>query len=224
VPRTKPPEPRAKDKEDDKDEKLSDEAQKAKEAEEKARTDEGEQAMSQLAESLRTRAAAGEDFAKLQKEAFEAAGGKMQTTTVNLPSVRRSALSPGQAAVFDLKPGEVSQVINDAGGHYIYKVNSKSEVPLDQAKNEIRSKLQNDRMKEMMDKLNSSFKVESNEAYFGPPSPAGPMGSPMRPPMGTPPRMQNQRNVPSPAPPGSTPPPPQPQTPAPAQPPAATPN
>ena len=225
VPRTKPSEPKAKEKEGDKDKKLSEEAQKAKEAEEKARTEEGEQEMSKLAESLRARAAAGEDFAKLQKEAFEAGGMKMQTTTVNLPSVRRSALPPAQTAVFDLKPGEVSQVINDAGGHYIYKVNSKSEVPLDQAKNEIRSKLQNDRMKERMDKLNSSFKVESNEAYFGPPSPAGPMGGPMRPnQMGTPPRMQNQRNPPSPAPPGTTPPPPQPQTPAPTQPPAATPN
>jgi parvulin-like peptidyl-prolyl isomerase len=225
VPRSKPPEPGAKEKEDDKDEKLSEEGQKAKAAEEKAKTEEGEQAMSKLAESLRARAAAGEDFATLQKEAFEAAGMKMQTTTVNLPSLRRSALPPAQAAVFDLKPGEVSQVINDAGGHYIYKVNSKSEVPLDQAKNEIRSKLQNDRMKEMMDKLNGSFKVETNDAYFGPPAPAGPMGGPMRPnPMGTPPRMQNQRSTPSPAPPGSTPPPPQPQTPAPAQPPAATPN
>jgi hypothetical protein len=225
VPRTKPPEPGAKEKEDDKDEKLSEEGQKAKAAEEKARTEEGEQAMNKLAENLRARAAAGEDFAKLQKEAFEAAGMKMQTTTVNLPSLRRSGLPPAQAAVFDLKPGEVSQVINDAGGHYIYKVNGKSQVPLDQAKSEIRSKLQNDRMKEMMDKLNNSFKVETNEAYFGPPSPAGPMGGPMRPnQMGTPPRMQNQRNTPSPAPPGSTPPPPQPQTPAPAQPPAATPN
>jgi parvulin-like peptidyl-prolyl isomerase len=225
VPRSKPPEPGAKEKEDDKDEKLSEEGQKAKAAEEKAKTEEGEQAMSKLAESLRARAAAGEDFAKLQKEAFEAAGMKMQTTTVNLPSLRRSALPPAQAAVFDLKPGEVSQVVNDAGGHYIYKVNSKSEVPLDQAKSEIRGKLQNDRMKEMMDKLNNSFKVETNDAYFGPPAPAGPMGGPMRPnPMGTPPRMQNQRSAPNPAAPGSTPPPPQPQTPAPAQPPAATPN
>ena len=66
VPRTKQNEPEAK--EDEKNEKLSEEAQKAKQAAEKAKADEAEQAMTQLAESLRARAAAGEDFAKLQKE------------------------------------------------------------------------------------------------------------------------------------------------------------
>jgi hypothetical protein len=218
VPRTKQPEPDVK--EEDKNQKLSEEAQKAKQAEEKAKVEEGEQAMSKLAENLRARAAAGEDFAKLQKEAFEAAGMKMQSPTVNLPTVRRTALPPTQAAVFDSKPREVTQVINDAGGHYIYKINSKSEVPLEQAQNEIHSKLQNDRMKERMDKLNSSFKIETNEAYFGPSAPAGPMGGPMRPGQMAPaPRNQNQRNAPDPMAPAA-----QPQTPVPAQPPAATPN
>jgi hypothetical protein len=204
VPRTKQNEPEAK--ETEKPEKLTEEAQKAKQAEEKKKAEESEQAMTQLAESLRARAAAGEDFAKLQKEAFTAAGMKMDSPTVNLPSVRRNGLAPAQAAVLDLKPGEVSQVINDAGGHYIYKVNSKSEIPLDQVKNEIRSKLQNDRMREMMEKLSNPSQVETNEAYFGPggvgPAPP-PRPSRLAPP--TAPRAQ-------------------PQTAPPAQPPAATPN
>ncbi|MGD1078625.1 MAG: peptidylprolyl isomerase [Candidatus Sulfotelmatobacter sp.] len=218
VPRTKQGEAEAK--EDEKNEKLSEEAQKAKQAEEKTKAEEGEQAMTQLAESLRGQAAAGEDFAKLQKEAYAAAGMKIESPTVNLPTVRRTALPPTQAAVFDLKPGDVSQVINDSGGHYIFKVNSKSEIPLDQAKNEIHGKLQNDRMREMMDKLNNSFKVETNEAYFGPAAPAGPMGGHMGPgQMAPPPRIQNQRNAPGPNPPTA-----QPQTPPPAQPPASTPN
>jgi hypothetical protein len=224
VPRTKQPEPETKE-ETEKNAKLGEEEQKAKQAEEKTKREEGEQAMTQLAESLRTRAAAGEDFVTLQKEAFAAAGMKIQSPTVNLPSVRRNGLSPTQAAVFDLKAGEISQVINDAGGHYIFKVNSKTEIPLDQAQTEIRSKLQNERMKEMMEKLNSSFKTETNEAYFGPPSPAGPMGGPMRPGQMPPPRIQNRQNAPSPMAPQS-----QPQTPAqqptppPTQPPAAPPN
>jgi hypothetical protein len=202
VPRNKQPEPEVKSE----NEKPGEEAQKAKQAEEQAKRQEGEQAMTQLAESLRTRAAAGEDFAKLQKEAYAAAGMKIESPTVNLPSVRRTGLPPTQAAVFDLKPGEVSPVISDAGGHYIFKVNSKSEVPLDQAKNEIQSKLQNERMKEQMEKLNNSFKVETNEAYFGPPTPAGPMGGPMRPGPMQSPRMQNRQNAPSPASPPQQPP------------------
>jgi PPIC-type PPIASE domain len=219
VPRTKQPDTGAK-LEDEKNDKLSEEAQKAKQAEDKAKVEEGEQAMSKLAESLRARAAAGEDFAKLQKEAFDAAGMKMQSSTVNLPSVRRTALSPTQAAVFDLKAGEVSQVINDAGGHYVYKVNSKSEIPLDQATNEIKSKLQNDRMRQMMDDVNKSFKVETNEAYFGPSVPAAPMGGrPVGGPMAPTPRNPNLPNAP-----GQAPTTAQPQTPPPTPPPAANPN
>jgi hypothetical protein len=208
VPRTKQGEADAKEEDEEKGEKLSEEAQKAKEATEKAKADEAEQTMTKLAESLRTRAAAGEDFPKLQKEAFDAAGMKIESPTVNLPKVRRTGLPPAHATVFDLKAGEVSQVINDSGGHYIYKVNSKETLPMDQVKDEIHSKLQNDRNREMMEKVNGSFKVETNEMYFGP-------GGPMQPP----PRMPNPRMVPSPTTPQA-----RPQGAPPAQPPAAKPN
>lgn len=177
VPRMKQVEPELKD---EKDGKLTDEQQKEKEASDKAKQEEGEKAMSKLADDLRARAAAGEDFMKLQKEAFEAAGMKIESPTVSLPNIRRSGLPPAHAAVLDLKPGDVSPVISDSGGHYVYKVISKSEVPLDQASNEIKGRMQNDRMREQMDTLNNSFKVETNEAYFGAAG-ANPMPRPMRP-------------------------------------------
>ena len=104
VPRTKQVEADAKE-DEDKDEKLTEEQQKAKEAAEKAKAEEGEQAMSKLAEGLRERAAAGEDFVKLQKEAFEAGGMKIESPTVTLPKVRRTGLPPAHAAVFELKAG-----------------------------------------------------------------------------------------------------------------------
>jgi hypothetical protein len=221
VPRTKQPSADAKEEAKDdaeKDKNLSEDAKKAKEAEDKAKADQAEQEMTKLAESLRARAAAGEDFVKLQKEAFEAAGMKIEAPTVNLPSVRRTGLQAGHAAVFDLKPGEVSQVINDAGGHYIYKVNSKDEMTLEQATNEIRGKLQNDRTRKMMDDLNSSFKVETNDQYFpggvsAAPPPRVPRPRPGMPPNGGP------QGVPQGGAPAA-----QPQTPPPAQAPAAKPN
>jgi len=184
VPRTKQGENEAKEEDEQKDEKLTGEQKKAKEAAEKAKADDAEQAMTKLAADLRGRAAAGEDIAKLQKEAFDAAGMKIESPTVNLPNVRRTGLPAGHAEVFNLKPGEVSQVISDTGGHYIYKLNSKSEMSLDQARNEIHGRLQNDRMRDRMEKLNSSFKVETNEAYFGPGG-AGPMPPPRMPRPGT---------------------------------------
>jgi hypothetical protein len=209
VPRTKQPDAEAKedDEKGDKDEKLSDDAKKAKEAAEKAKSDAAEQEMSKLAESLRARAAAGEDIAKLQKEAFDAAGMKIESPTVKLPNVRRTGLPPGHAAVFDLKPGDVSQVISDSGGHYIYKVNSVEHMTLDQATNEIHSKLQSDRTREMMDKATNSFKVETNDKYFGP----GGVGA------APPPRMPRPRPMPQTM-------PGQQQGPPPSQPPAEKPN
>jgi hypothetical protein len=183
VPRMKQIEPEKL--QEEKEAKAGDQQQK--EAAEKARQEEGEKAMTKLADDLRARAAAGEDFLKLQKEAFEAAGMKIESPTVTLPNIRRSGLPPAHAAVFDLKPGEVSPVISDSGGHYIYKVVSKNEMTLDQAKTEIQGKLQTERMKEEMDKLNNSFKVETNEAYFGPGGPNPTAPRPMRPRPGMPP-------------------------------------
>jgi parvulin-like peptidyl-prolyl isomerase len=216
VPRNKQVQPEAKDKEDeDKDEKLTDEQkkekEKEKEAEEKTKTEQGEADMTKLAETLRERAVAGEDFAKLQKEAFEAAGMKIESPTVTLPKVRRTGLPPAHAAVFDLKVGEVSQVISDSGGHYIYKVDTKDQLTLDQARQEIQTALQSKRTKDMLDKVNGSFQVETNEAYFGPMTPAIPPG-----------RGGISQHMPNPR----TPPGPVPATPngsgAPAQPPAQT--
>jgi hypothetical protein len=193
VPRNK--QPSAEDKEEEakeakEPEKLTDEQQKAKEADEKAKQEKGEQELNKLADDLRTRAAAGEDFTKLQKEAFEAAGTKVENPTVNLPKVRRTGLPAAQTSVFDLKQGEVSQVISDNGGHYIYKVVGKEVLPLDQVKDEIHNKLKSERTKEMMDKYTNSFQSVPNEAYFGPATgpgtPASPRSRGLRPQMAPP--------------------------------------
>lgn len=188
-----------KDAKDEKDAKLTPEQQQKQKAD-------TEQEEAKLAESLRTQAAAGEDFVKLQKEAYDAAGMKMDAPPINLPKVRRNGLPPGQVAVFDLKEGEVSQVISDPGGHYIYKVKAIVQMPMDdQLKNEIHGMLQGQQQREEMDKYQKSYTVQTNEEYFGPPAPAGP-----------PPGARTLPNrVPRTAPTGA-----QPQTPTPAQPPA----
>ncbi len=207
VPRTKQIESDAKE-DDAKDEKLTDDQKKAKEAADKAKQDEAEQAMTKLAEDLRARAAAGEDFQALQKEAFTAAGMKIESPTVKIPGVRRTGLPAAHAAVFDLKRGEVSAVINDSGGHYIYKLESKNEIPLEQAKQEIHNTLVNQRTRDMMEKVNNSFKVETNDAYFGP----GPVAAPPQQ------RLPNRRPMGAPGNTGA-----QPQTPPASQPPAQAP-
>ncbi|MDQ1387050.1 MAG: hypothetical protein QOF56_504 [Acidobacteriaceae bacterium] len=197
-------------------EKLTEEQQKAKEAADKAKQEQGEQEMNKLAETLRARGAAGEDFAKLQKEAFEAAGTKVDNPTVNLPKVRRTGLPPAHAAVFELKTGEVSAVISDNGGHYVYKVVSRETLPLDAVKEEIHNKLKSEHMKETMDKYTNSFQAVPNEAYFGQAAPAEPAG--MR---QAPPRHMHPQMAPPPTQPQAQPQTPPPAANPPAQPPAA---
>jgi hypothetical protein len=184
-------------------EKLTEEQQKAKEAADKAKQEQGEQEMNKLADAVRARGAAGEDFAKLQKEAFEASGTKVENPTVNLPKVRRTGLPPAHAAVFDLKAGEVSAVISDNGGHYVYKVVGKEVLPLDQVKEEIHNKLKNEHMKETMDKYTNSFQAVPNEAYFGAAAAAPAVGG-MR--QGPPPHMQRPQMAPPPTQPQAAPP------------------
>jgi hypothetical protein len=179
VPRFKQAEP---EKEDAKS--MTDDERKAKEAADKAKQQEGEQEMTKLADSLRAKAASGTDFTELQKEAYAAAGEKVENPVANLPKVRRTGLPPAHAAVFDLKVGDVSQVISDNGGHYVYKIVSKEELPLDQTlQTEIHNKLRSERMKELMDKYTNSFQAIPNEAYFGPAEgPEGIMRGPHLPP------------------------------------------
>jgi hypothetical protein len=224
IPRYKQPSAEEKEQAKGKEtEKLTEEEQKAKEAADKAKQEKGEKELNELAESLRQRAVAGEDFTKLQKEAFEAAGTKVENPTVNLPKVRRTGLPPAHVAVFDLKAGEVSQVISDNGGHYIYKVVSKEVLPLDdKMTGEIHTKLKSERLKEMMDKYTNSFQATTNEAYFGPaPAPGQQQpGQPrMRPRPGaaTPPQAQPQGAAPQAPPPATNAPA---QTPAPTTPPS----
>jgi hypothetical protein len=193
VPRFKQAEPDSKP-----EGQMTDDERKKKEADDKAKQEQGEQDLTKLADTLRAQAASGEDFTKLQKEAFEAAGEKVENPTVNLPKVRRTGLPPAHAVVFDLKVGEVSQVISDNGGHYVYKVVSKEVLPLDQVKDEIHNKLKSEQMKAIMDKYNGSFEAVPNEAYFGPPQAPGMHGAP-------PPHMPHPARAPM-APPQSAPP------------------
>ncbi len=120
-----------------------------------------------LAQKLQQRAAAGEDFDQLQKEAFAAAKNKGTPPSADMGERRRLTLPPNQeGVVFGLKPGGVSGALEEVSGFYIYKVVSKDQVPLDKVHDEIKSALGRERFRESMDKLRNSVKPTFNEAYF----------------------------------------------------------
>ena len=139
--------------------------------------------MKAVAEKLRARAAAGEDFDKLQTEAFAAAGLKAKAPNTDMGKLRRTALPPAHAEAFDLKPGQVSSLITDGSGYFVYKMGEKDTMPLDQAKEEIHNVLRAQRMQESMEALQKAASPELNEEYFGPEMPNPGMKPPMRRPM-----------------------------------------
>jgi hypothetical protein len=157
--------------------------QKLTDADEKKETEAGEKAMKDEAEKLHAQAVAGTPFAKLQDEAFEAAGIKSGAPTTDMQKMRRSMLPPDQATVMDQKPGEISALITDQNGYFIYKLKSKDMIPIDQAKDEIRSQLRAERFQASMKAIQDSATPALDDKYFGAPPPMPPRpGMPQMPP------------------------------------------
>jgi hypothetical protein len=141
-------------------------AAKLSEAEEKEREKNAELEMTKLAEALHARAAKGESFETLQKEAYQVAGLKSNPPNASMGRIRRTGLPPGHDAVFNLKVGEVSSVFSDSGGHTIYRVDAITMETQAEAKDEIHSLLKSQRMRESMEKITGPFSTEVNDAYF----------------------------------------------------------
>jgi hypothetical protein len=133
-----------------------------------------EEAMKAEAEKLRKRAVAGEDFSKLQAEAYQTAGIKAAPNP-SLGKIRRISLPRDQVSVMDLKPGEVSPVIEAINGYFIYKIKAKETLTLEQTREEIKGILRSQRLQEETQSIEESAVSTLNENYFhrqGPP-PAG---------------------------------------------------
>jgi hypothetical protein len=154
-------------------------------AAEKKRQKDAEEVMQKEADSLHARVVAGESFAKLQDEAYALAGLKTKAPGTKMGKVRRAALPPAHASVMDLKTGEISTVLSDQSGYFIYKVGAKDVEPLDKVKDEIRGTLRSQRMQEQMQAVQQSATPTLDESYFGPEM-APPHGMPLPPPTGGP--------------------------------------
>jgi bifunctional DNA-binding transcriptional regulator/antitoxin component of YhaV-PrlF toxin-antitoxin module len=124
-----------------------------------------QEAMTKVAADLRARAVKGEDFEKLQKEAFVRAGLRANAPPAKMDKVRQTTLPAAHKPVLDLKPGEISAVIDDPSGHYIYKMVGKQTLSFDAVKAEIRYSLATQRYQDAMQAYEAS--PDLNDAYFG---------------------------------------------------------
>jgi hypothetical protein len=117
------------------------------------------------ADRLRERAVAGEDFAQLQAAAYRDEGIKSAAPDTTV-AVRRISLPPDQASVLDLKPGELSPVLEDSNGFYIYRLEHKEMLSLDQSRNEIVEALRTQRMQDAIQNALEGVKTSLAEDYF----------------------------------------------------------
>jgi hypothetical protein len=136
-------------------------------SEDKNRTQESENIMKAEADKLHARAAAGEDFDKLQDEALKLAGIKSAPAKTSMKKVVRGSLPPSQVSAMDLKTGEVSPVLSDRSGYFIYKMGEKDIKPLNDVRDEIRDTLSAQRTQQAMQAIQQSASPALDEGYFG---------------------------------------------------------
>lgn len=124
-----------------------------------------EQMLKDATNNLRVRAVAGEDFTKLQADAYEVAGIKSTPPATSM-LIRRTSLPPNQYFVMDLKPGEISPVLADANGYVIYRVDNKEVLPLDQTREEIKATLRSQRIQEEIHVILDPATPTLDDHYF----------------------------------------------------------
>jgi PPIC-type PPIASE domain len=141
------------------------------------------------AEDLQARAAKGEDFAALQKEAAALNTGT-NTSWMKAATVVRAGMPPAEGIVFDVKPGEVTQVVDAPGAFEILKLVSIKPVSLDSVRTQLKTALTNGHLQLLMKDATKGVTANFNLAYlnlttapelFLPPSLRAPNGAPMGP-------------------------------------------
>ena len=130
------------------------------------RQQDSDAAMKKEADELHARAVGGEDLAKLQDEAYKAAEIKTAFPPSKMQPYRRSDLPAAQVSAMTLKSGEISPVIKDTNGYFIFKAGEKTAVPLEKVRSQIISMLRAQRLQQYMKAAQQSATTVFNEEYF----------------------------------------------------------
>jgi parvulin-like peptidyl-prolyl isomerase len=129
----------------------------------------------QLADKIHERAVAGEDPDKLEADAYLATKAPGAPPSTSLGWKRPGAMDPRhEPQIVALKSGQVSEVLEDGQGYYIYKVDSKRMVPLATVAKDIENVLQTQRTQQTAKQIFDRTKPQLSDAYFGPAETAKP--------------------------------------------------
>lgn len=121
-------------------------------------------------EEFRDRAAATEDFTQLQQELYTDLGITAPAPPTKLSLMHRENLSPDEAKVFELKEGEVTEVLDSPGALTIQRLVSKHTISMESARPEIEAVLLGQRLQRELHEATKSVKAEFNLKYLEQPT------------------------------------------------------
>jgi hypothetical protein len=118
-------------------------------------------------EGLRKRAVAGEELNQLQQDAYKDLHIQATPPPLNAMPLRRGGLQGDESRAFDLKPGEISEVIDSAAAVVFLKLESKEVMPLESIRPEIEAAVRGARTQNQLSKLTKKINAQFNLEYLG---------------------------------------------------------
>lgn len=118
-------------------------------------------------DGMHRQAVLGYDFDQIQLQAYKDLHINRVAPSTKLTAARRSNLPPDQAAVFDLQPGEVTEVIDSYTSLVILKLVSKGTASFDSVAPEIRDQLRQSLVEQALQAASKQVTAEFNLKYIG---------------------------------------------------------
>ena len=127
-----------------------------------------------LAAEIRDRAGKGEEPGKLQIEGYKTLGLTPPLTT-DLGTKRKGSLPPVlDQEIFSLQPGQVSKPQTEAAVISIYKIRTRTTLPLERVKPELVQEIKQQNMDVAIKQVTSQLHTDYNQQFFSPgPAPHG---------------------------------------------------
>lgn len=118
-------------------------------------------------ESLRKQIVEGADFVQLVKQHSEDATSAAKDGDLGV--IRRADQVPDRIkdAIFSLKPGQVSEVVGQPNGFYLFRLEEMKTKTLDEVRQEVNREAQSAKFREWFDSIRKSIAITyENETYF----------------------------------------------------------
>jgi len=118
-------------------------------------------------EALHKRAVAGEDLNQLQLDAYKDLHIQATPPPLNVVPLRRGGLQGDERKAFDLKPGEISEVLDSAAAIVFFKLESKEVMPIESIRAEVEAAMRGSRTQNQLSKLTKKINAQFNLEYLG---------------------------------------------------------